>query len=244
MLHQVRYQKQIIHPYVSVCVMVIRTMAIMALFSHHIMDGVIHTWVLVLAFCLSAIFLFYYGSYQYYYADGIYYQPYQNGYVVAVPPVGAEVPKLPRYARPVAINGQQYYELNGVYYKPYINPDNTQGYIIAGKDGVLNTSITAPIAPPPPAPVTNGQPMAQPAPSGPPVNAPAPVVGPPSAMPPVVADAPKIGDTVTVLPDGCKSVNVAGKTYFVSPADVYYEQAVDGNNVIYKVQGVPAGQKQ
>lgn len=186
---------------------------------------------------------FYYGSLPYYYYDGVYYRPYENGYQVTVPPVGAEIPQLPAHTRPILINNQQYYVLNGVYYKPYTNPDNTQGYIIAGKDGVLNTSITAPMAPAAPAPTS--QPMAQPAPSGPPVNAPAPVVGPPSAMPPVVADMPKIGDTVTQLPDGCKSVNIAGKTYFVSPAEVYYEQAIDGNNVIYKVQGVPsANQKQ
>lgn len=84
-------------------------------------------------------FPFYYGQDLYYGYDGIYYQQQNDNYQVVAPPVGAEVPKLPSHAKPIQINGVQYFELNGVYYQEVVHPDNTKGYLIAGKDGVLNT---------------------------------------------------------------------------------------------------------
>ena len=83
---------------------------------------------------------FYYGSDLYYYYGGVFYRPYDGGgYEVTVPPVGAEVPGLPRGASSIVINGQQYYEFNGVYYQGIANDKGKTVYIIAGKDGVLNT---------------------------------------------------------------------------------------------------------
>jgi len=83
---------------------------------------------------------FYYGSDLYYYYGGVFYRPYDGGgYEVTVPPVGAEVPGLPRGASSIVINGQQYYEFNGVYYQGIVNDKGKTVYIIAGKDGVLNT---------------------------------------------------------------------------------------------------------
>jgi hypothetical protein len=58
---------------------------------------------------------------------------------VVEPPVGAEVKNLPSDAKSIMINGEQYYESNGVYYQPYTKDDGTQVYVIAGKDGELNT---------------------------------------------------------------------------------------------------------
>lgn len=89
----------------------------------------------------------YFGASLYYYFGGVYYVPTHHGYQVAVPPLGAEIPQLPPDARPVMVNSQQYFELNGVYYQPITKPDGRQSYIIAGKDGVLNTA--APAAPQP-----------------------------------------------------------------------------------------------
>lgn len=84
---------------------------------------------------------FNWGPNQYYYAGGIFYQPGANGgYQVTTPPVGAEVPSLPKGAQPINIDGTQYYEFNGVYYKDAITPDNKHVYLVAGKDGVLNTN--------------------------------------------------------------------------------------------------------
>ncbi|QEC77161.1 hypothetical protein FSB76_14850 [Mucilaginibacter ginsenosidivorax] len=82
---------------------------------------------------------FWFGDYQYFYSDGLYYRQYNDQYTVVEPPVGAEVKNLPSDAKSIMINGEQYYESNGVYYQPYTKDDGTQVYVIAGKDGELNT---------------------------------------------------------------------------------------------------------
>lgn len=82
---------------------------------------------------------FYFGADQFYYSGGLYYRQYDNEYKVVVPPVGAEVPTLPSEAQEVTINGQNYYEYKGVYYSETTNADGKTVYVIAGKDGVLNT---------------------------------------------------------------------------------------------------------
>lgn len=96
-----------------------------------------------LGFSLSVLpfgyYPFYYGDAQYYYSSGLYYRQYDNQYKVVVPPVGAEVPELPKDAEEVTINGQTYYEYKGVYYSPLEKADGKTAYIISGKDGVLNT---------------------------------------------------------------------------------------------------------
>ena len=83
---------------------------------------------------------FYYGANQFYYSGGLFYQQYDNQYKVVVPPVGAEVPTLPSDAQQVVINGQTYYEYKGVYYSEAANADGKTIYVVAGKDGVLNTA--------------------------------------------------------------------------------------------------------
>lgn len=81
----------------------------------------------------------YYGSDRFYFSDGLFYKQYEKEYKVVVPPVGAEVPTLPTDAKEVVINGQTYYESKGVYYSTAQNADGKQVYVVAGKDGVLNT---------------------------------------------------------------------------------------------------------
>ncbi|HEY9535575.1 MAG TPA: DUF6515 family protein [Mucilaginibacter sp.] len=82
---------------------------------------------------------FYYGPYQYYYSEGLYYRQMEdNNYTVVEPPIGADIEKLPSKAQSIVINGMQYYELNGVYYQPVTRDDGTLVYQIAGKDGQLN----------------------------------------------------------------------------------------------------------
>jgi len=82
---------------------------------------------------------FYMGSSLYYYYDGIFYRPYDEGYVITAPPVGAAVPGLPKGAKAIMIDNQQFFEYNGVYYKIIINDKGDKVYVVAGKDGVLNT---------------------------------------------------------------------------------------------------------
>jgi hypothetical protein len=83
---------------------------------------------------------FYFGDYQYFYSEGLYYQYENDQYTVVEPPIGAEITTLPTNAQSIVINGQQYYELNGVYYQPVTKDDGTVVYDIAGKDGELNTT--------------------------------------------------------------------------------------------------------
>jgi hypothetical protein len=83
---------------------------------------------------------FYFGSDLYYYYGGTFYRPYDGGgYEVTVPPVGAVIPGMPRGAKSIVINGQQYYEFAGVYYQQSVDDKGKTIYVIAGKDGVLNT---------------------------------------------------------------------------------------------------------
>lgn len=83
---------------------------------------------------------FYYGPNQFYYSGGLFYQQNNDQYEVVTPPVGAEVPNLPSDANQVTINGVDYYEYKGVYYTQKENADGKTVYVVAGKDGVLNTT--------------------------------------------------------------------------------------------------------
>jgi hypothetical protein len=86
---------------------------------------------------------FYYGPNQFYYSGGLFYQQNNDNYEVVAPPVGAEVPNLPKEAQEVTINGQTYYEYKGVYYTETTSKDGKTVYVVAGKDGVLNTGDAA-----------------------------------------------------------------------------------------------------
>jgi hypothetical protein len=82
---------------------------------------------------------FFWGDDQYFFCDGLFYTYDNEQYTVVEPPIGAEVTTLPDNAQSIVINGQQYYECNGVYYQPYTKDDGTVVYVVAGKDGTLNT---------------------------------------------------------------------------------------------------------
>jgi hypothetical protein len=82
---------------------------------------------------------FYFGPDQFYYSGGLFYRQYDNSYKVVVPPVGAQVPSIPSDAKEVVINGQTFYEYKGVYYNTTQDANGKTVYVVAGKDGVLNT---------------------------------------------------------------------------------------------------------
>jgi hypothetical protein len=101
-----------------------------------------------LGFYYSALpygyFPFYWGSDLYYYYGGVFYSPYDGGgYQVTTPPIGAAVPTLPDGAKSIMIDGQQFYEMNGVYFKTVVNDQGKKVFVVAGRDGVLNTSDSA-----------------------------------------------------------------------------------------------------
>ncbi len=84
---------------------------------------------------------FYFGTSLYYYSGGAFYRPNDTGgYTVTDPPVGAAIPNLPKNAYSIVINGEQYYEYRGVYYTTQVNDKGETIYVVAGKDGVLNTT--------------------------------------------------------------------------------------------------------
>ncbi|MGZ3819623.1 MAG: DUF6515 family protein, partial [Mucilaginibacter sp.] len=52
----------------------------------------------------------------------------------------------------IVIDGNQYYEFSGVYYQESVDDKGKKIYVIAGKDGVLNTNDNQDADNPPPAP--------------------------------------------------------------------------------------------
>jgi hypothetical protein len=95
---------------------------------------------------------FYFGDYEYFFSDGLFYEYDNDQYTVVEPPVGAEVTTLPSDEQSIVINGQQFYEADGVYYKPVTKDDGTLVYEVAGKDGELNTGDDTDVNNAPPAP--------------------------------------------------------------------------------------------
>jgi hypothetical protein len=59
---------------------------------------------------------FNFGGVPYYYDDGIYYQPADDGYQEVYPPMGAQIPSLPDGAIQVEAGGQVYYYAGGAFY--------------------------------------------------------------------------------------------------------------------------------
>ncbi|MBS1502063.1 MAG: hypothetical protein JST32_08385, partial [Bacteroidetes bacterium] len=177
---------------------------------------------------------FYWNSDPYYYYGGVFYQPYNGGYEVVAPPIGAAVPNLPSDARSILIDGVQYYEADGVYYQEEVDDDTGKTvYIVVGRDGVLNTAGDQASQPPI---SDNGDPLYDSAPAV-------------TDNQPVVNDQPadngqtieiKVGDVVSELPDDCRKITLNKKKYYVSPDNVFYEDYTDADGSrVYRVASVP-----
>ena len=170
---------------------------------------------------------FYYNSLQYYYYGGAFYRPYNGGYEVVVPPVGAAVPNLPSNAQSIVIDGAQYYEASGVYYQAQDENGRTV-YVVVGKDGVLNTGATdQPMSDNDDPIMDNNAPAATSAQA-----APAPGTG-------TTVTNIQVGDVIEQLPPDCRKVTLNDKKYYVSPDNVFYEQFKDANGTGYRVASVP-----
>jgi hypothetical protein len=169
---------------------------------------------------------FYFGSYRFFYNDGIFYQPYGSYYETVEPPLGAFIPGLPSAATPVVINGQNYYEYNGTYYQRVYN--STQPYEVVGVNGLLQNDL-APATPDDDV-ISDGSIMA------PDAN----VVTP---DPNVITTDPNMApQTLSVLPENFKTVTLNNITYYVSPSGEYYTKNIDENGkVTYTVAAVDNG---
>jgi hypothetical protein len=161
----------------------------------------------------------YIGSYPYYYYNGIYYRQYDNNdYEVVDPPMGATVYNLPEGAKSVVLNGEKLYELNGTYYKEDRDSKGQQIYTVVGKNGAVNN--------------TDEQLGAYDNETDNPVNVPDDnsTTAAPSSL--------QIGDIVSQLPEGSRTVTINGEKMYVTPDDTYLKEDIDNNGAVqYKVVG-------
>lgn len=156
---------------------------------------------------------FNYGGFPYYYYSGVFYRPTEDKkYQVVQAPVGAEVPSLPKDAKPIVVNDQKLYEYLGTYYKEVMGTDGKVKYIVQGKDGVLNTDKQPEVTVSKEAGTVNTT--------------------------PATIYTPSVGDIVLQLPSQFKIVIINGKKLYVTPENIYYEEFVDGNVLKYKVVGM------
>lgn len=56
------------------------------------------------------------GNLAFFFADGAFYRPYNGRYIVAEPPYGAIVPRLPAGHSSLFIGGERYFVYEGIYY--------------------------------------------------------------------------------------------------------------------------------
>lgn len=94
-----------------------------------------------LGFFLSSLavdaYFFSLANQRYYYDDGVYYVPYNNGYTVVAAPIGAVVSSLPPGYETVTLGDDYYYYYGGTFYI-----DTGQGYqVVPAPIGAVVTEI-------------------------------------------------------------------------------------------------------
>ena len=62
-----------------------------------------------------------FGNRYYHYHNGVYYRPYDRGYIIVQPPIGIIVPSLPFGCTRVIIRSNPYYRYENIFYAPYGN---------------------------------------------------------------------------------------------------------------------------
>ena len=158
----------------------------------------------ILPFGYSPFFI---GNNPFYYYQGVYYRPYNNGgYEVIAPPLNAVVKHLPSGAKVTVINGEKYYELGGTFYQEEISAKNKLQYRVVGTNGVINTvgedenESTINDAPP----VNNN----------------------------LKPESEKFVQTqkLSQLPANCKSVIINNQKLYLAPNGIYYQESIDANN--------------
>jgi len=160
------------------------------------------------------------GGYPYYYYNGIYYQQYDNSYQVVDAPMGASVYNLPEGAKAVVLNGEKLYELNGTYYKEDRDSKGQTIYTVVGKNGEVNNTDNSDSNSP-----DNNLNNDDNTNTDNSLNTPPP------------AASLQLGDIVTQLPEGSRTVTINGEKMYVSPDDTYLKEETDGGVVQYKVVG-------
>ena len=164
----------------------------------------------ILPFGYSPFFI---GNNPFYYYQGIYYRPYNNGgYEVVAPPLNAVVKHLPSGAKVTVINGEKYYELGGTFYQEETSSKNKLQYRVVGTNGVINT-------------VDENENESS-------IN-----------DVPTINDAPPINNNlkpeseklvqsqkISQLPANSKTVIINKQKLYLAPNGIYYQESVDANN--------------
>lgn len=183
----------------------------------------------------------------YYYSGGLFYRPYGSYFSVVVPPFGIHVGRLPIGYWSFHLGGYPYYYYNGIFYRQLNReyevvqapvgaevpalPRDARTLVIDGEkyyayNGTFFKESTRP----------NGEIWYT-------VEGKHGVLRTdrdtqnPEPTPPATNKQPAIGDSTDRLPEGCKTIVINGRKYFVSPGNVYYEELIEGNTLRYKVVG-------
>lgn len=174
----------------------------------------------------------------YYYDNGFFYRPYGSYVQVVVPPIGIRVSILPRGYRPIYRGSHAYFYFNGTFYRqaerdyevvrapvgaelPEL-PDNAKVIVIDGQKyyesngNYFKERIRS-----------NGEIWYE-------------VMGKNGRLQTDAAENEvALGTVVSSLPAGSKVVIINNEKFYVSPDDVYYQEVIENNQLLYKVSGVP-----
>jgi len=176
-----------------------------------------------------------YGGVPYHYNNGIFYRPMGAYYEVVAPPVGIHVRILPPYYRRIYLGTSIIFYYNGIFYRQ----NNTQDYEVVqppiGAD-VTDLPAGAQVL------VLNGQKMYE-------LDGTYyqeqindgqiwyTVVGKDGVVNSEPTGTLQVGDTFAQLPEGCKPVVINNQKYYVSPNNIYYQEIVEDNKLMYAVVG-------
>lgn len=192
-----------------------------------------------------------YAGINYYYSSGFFYRPYASYFQVVVPPVGIHIGVLPVGYRTVYVSGLPYYYANGTYYRS--RPTNNDYEVINAPEGASVPELPTGAK----AVVINNQKFYElngtyykedirgnseiwytvVGKNGVLNTAPEPQ---PTPVQPQQPATPVVGQVYNQLPEGCKTVVIAGKRYYAAPDDTYYEEVINNNVIQYKVTGKAA----
>lgn len=182
-----------------------------------------------------------FSNHNYYYSDGFFYQPFGTSYQVIIAPIGIRVNALPWGYRRWYIGPSLYYYYGGTYYRRINNyyevtdapigsilpevPDAAKAVVINGsKYYELNGTYYKET-------IRNGEIWYT-------------IVGKNGVLNTQYDniredDNSIIGDVVTELPNGYKTVVLNNHKYYVTESGTYYDEFISDNTIFYKVIAKP-----
>ncbi|PIQ22163.1 MAG: hypothetical protein COW65_04710 [Cytophagales bacterium CG18_big_fil_WC_8_21_14_2_50_42_9] len=176
-----------------------------------------------------------YGGVPYHYDNGIFYRPAGPYFEVVAPPIGIHVRLLPPYYRRIYIGTSIIFYYNGIFYRQ----NNTQDYeVVQPPVGADVTELPAGAK----VLVLNGQKMYE-------LDGTYyqehlndgqlwyTVVGKDGVVNTEPTETLQIGDTYAQLPEGCNLVVINNQKYYVSPDNIYYQEIIKDNKLLYAVVG-------